>query len=99
MRSTVLAPIEPVAPRMVMLRSAEEARLSTSPIGTLLRISPHQQSARRRLEAAAHKPDQSGDDRRRRKTVEAVHQAPVTGNELARILGAEAALQHRFEDV
>ena len=43
--------------------------------------------------------EKGGENRRRDETVEAVHETAVTGNELARILDMEVALDPGFEQV
>src|SRR5215467_13941561 len=99
MRSIVLAPIEPVAPKMVIERTAGMAARADLDSGTALVIassgflSPHQKSARRRRHAAAR------DDGRRHESVEPVHDAAVSGNDMACVLDAEPPLDRRLEQV
>src|SRR5438552_10234678 len=113
MRSMVLAPIEPVAPSTVTLRSAARTagldRRSGLPffITSLHRTSPHRQPtlsphhepARWRFEPAAGEPDECRDGGRRYKAVEAIHQSPMAGDQMAGILGPEAAFERGFEQV
>src|SRR5665647_617465 len=109
MRSTVLAPIDPVAPRIVMLRmlpagsaaaraSVDDTRsLGASPLGVMR--SPYQQPARRVLETAAQHSDHAADKRRGPETVEPIHHPAVAGNEMAGIIGAEFALDPGFQQI
>src|ERR1700688_4370950 len=98
MRSMVLAPIEPVAPRMVMRRSPSAGpgfeRASVTVIG-----SPYHKAACGIIEAAAQHADQTTGDRGRPKTVEPVHHAAMSGNKVAGVLGAEPALDPRFKQI
>src|SRR6266511_1236305 len=97
----VLAPIEPVAPSSVTVRSTKAgAGLSgfTRNVCDFI-ASPYQQTPPWRLESAAQQPDQGGEERSGDETVEAIHQAAVSRNELARILRPESALEGRLEQV
>src|SRR6185312_6416443 len=92
-------PIEPVAPRMVMPRSAgaaigcDRAR----PVGVI--VSPYQQAARGRIEATARQTEQHADQRSGPKAVQPVHDSAMPRYELARILRAKTALEGGFEQV
>src|SRR5205823_2171817 len=98
-RSAVLAPIEPVAPSNVTVRSrtagAERSKATRETSDFI--YSPYQQTTPRRLEAATRQADQRRHGAGCDETVEPVHQPAMAGNEMARILGAESALEKRFE--
>src|SRR6185437_9817438 len=85
MRSSVLEPIEPVAPRMVRLR-------------TSIRL-PYQQAARGALQSAAREADQTAHERGGPEAIEPVHDAAVSRDETARVLDAEATLDRRLQEV
>src|SRR5262245_60884295 len=99
MRSTVLAPIEPVAPSSVSERSPFDDGFGAARTTSVFIVLPHQQSAARHLEAAPQQSDQRGHDTCRDEAIEPVHQPAVTGDKVARILGAEPALEKGFEEV
>src|ERR1700750_1181432 len=67
-------------------------------LGTVMH-SPYQQAARRIVETAAQKADQTASQRRCPETVEPVHHSAVAGNELARILGSVFAFDPGLEEV
>src|SRR5262245_5816984 len=94
----VLSPIEPVAPSTVTLRTAPAAALLLRN-GTALIASPNHKTAADAIGATPQEPQ----NRRQRdgcdKPVEAIEQPAMTGNDLARILDAEAALHRRFEEI
>src|SRR5436190_15675503 len=94
-RSAVLAPIEPVAPSNVTVRSraAGAWRSRATREASDFIYSPYQQATPRRLEAATRQSDQRRRDAGGDETVEAVHQSAMAGNETTRILGAEPALE------
>src|SRR5712691_11011181 len=101
----VLAPIDPVAPRIVMARTSGAATGPERKIGTALVIatpnpfSPHQQSARGSREPAARDCDHCRDHGGRHEAIEAVHDAAMAGNDMARVLDAEPPFDRRFEQV
>src|SRR5262249_57900649 len=98
-RSTVLAPIEPVAPSSVTVRSAvDDWGRAARNVSDLIDL-PHQQTTTRRLEAPARQSDQHGHDAGGHEAVEAVHQPPVPGDEAARILGTEPRLEDGLQHV
>src|SRR6516165_6789382 len=101
MRSTVLAPIEPVAPSKVTLRSpfAGAERADRVPRWSGFIGSPYQQTAARCLETAADNTDERGDRASGDKAVEAIHQASMPGNEAPGVLGAEPAFKKGFEQI
>src|SRR4051794_9890497 len=98
MRSTVLPPIEPVAPRSVMLRTALAGFARTEDVFTDIN-SPNQKAARGRIEAAARQADKRRRHHGGQVTVEPVHQATVTRQETAGILDVEEALERGFDQV
>jgi hypothetical protein len=71
-RSTVLAPIEPVAPRMVTVRSAG-ARLNVARKISDFIKSPYQQAVARGLEATARQSDQRSGGAGAHEAVETIH--------------------------
>src|SRR5712691_2189976 len=96
----VLAPMDPVAPRIVTLRGTALATGTVRARGTDSTIaSPNQQSARGSIEAAAHQAQQRCDRRRGHEPIEPIHEAAVTRNEFAGILGPETALERRFQQI
>src|SRR5712672_2487952 len=102
MRSIVLVPIDPVAPRIVIERMAGADWRSDRDSGTALVIasprsstSPHQKTARRRREAAA----QDADHRGRQGGIEPVHDPAMSRNDISGVLDAEPAFERGFEQV
>src|SRR5674476_347735 len=100
----VLTPIEPVAPRIVMLRMAasgsgfDRTRLVKEwPVGVMR--SPYQQPARGAVPTTAQQSDQAADERGGPKAIEPIHHAAMTGNELACILGTELALDPGLQQI
>src|SRR5215813_12458366 len=97
----VLAPIDPVAPRSVTVRSrgldAGRSKAAREVSGVI--DSPYQQAPSGRLEAAARQSDERRDDTGGHEAVEPVHQAAMSRDEMTRILGPEPALEDGFEDV
>src|SRR5262252_10143068 len=98
-RSTVLAPIEPVAPSSVTVRSTVDEPLHAAGKGSAFIDSPHQQTTARGIEAAARQSDEHSHHAGRQETIETVHQPAVSGDEAARILGTEPALEERLEQI
>src|SRR6185437_6571616 len=104
MRSRVLAPIEPVAPNIVTLRrptagcGSVRVRLDRKLMGAVIGL-PHQQAGAGIDKAATQQPDHTRNKRGGPTTIETVHHAAVAGDELAGILGAEPALDPRFEQI
>ena len=97
-RSTVLEPIEPVAPRIVTLRTAR-VRFGAAAV-PCRHPSPDQQAAGRPIQAAARAiPTMTAASSRCQKPVEPIHQPAMARDQLARILGAELALDRGFEQV
>src|SRR5271170_5502587 len=102
----VLEPIEPVAPSSVTdfgarARSGLDAEgfccaFFTWP--TILGL-PYQQALGRSIGPLPQDADQERDERCNQKAVETVHQSSVTGDQAARILGAETPLDRGFEQV
>src|SRR5262249_58247232 len=80
-RSTVLAPIEPVAPSSVTVRSAVDDRSRAAGNVSDLIDLPHQQTTTWRLEAPARQSDQRGHDAGGHETVQAGHQPAGAGDE------------------
>src|SRR5262245_63690240 len=100
MRSIVLAPIDPVGPSMVTLRGAASATGAVRMRGADSFIgSPHQESAAWRDKTAAGNAQQARERRRGNETIEPVHQPAMARNELARVLGAEPALERGFQQI
>src|SRR6267378_3929378 len=94
MRSIVLVPIDPVAPRIVIERMAGADWRSDRDSGTALVIasprsstSPHQKTARRRRHGG------------RQEAIEPVHDSAVSRNDMAGVLDAEPAFERGFEQV
>src|SRR5688572_18322698 len=108
-RSSVLAPIEPVAPSTVRRRTAGRGRAACCSAGKAARrpmaltsFSPpscaKEQGARGGL-MVERKPDEGGADGHGNDAVEPVHEAAVAGDEAARVLDAVAALQGRLGEI
>src|SRR6202012_4896624 len=94
----VLSPIEPVAPRTVTDRTAEAAALLLRN-GTALIASPNHKTASDAIGAAAEKAENRRHDDGCNKSVQAVQEAAMAGNDVARILHAEPPLHRGFEEI
>jgi len=92
----VLEPIDPVAPRIVTLRTAAGFGFRRVPFGIK---SPNQKPAGGLVEAPANEPHHGGSGNRCQKPVQPVHQAAVAGNELACVLCAELPLDRGFKQI
>src|SRR5689334_24515899 len=90
--------MEPVAPNTVTLRTADAAALLLRN-GTALIASPNHKTAADAIGAAAQKAQNRSHRDGCDKPVQAIEQPAMTGNELARILDAEAALYRGFEQI
>src|SRR5262245_5334011 len=100
MRSSVFSPIEPVAP-------STDMRFMRAPRGSISRMEvadgntrdllPKQQPAARRRRIAQR--DEAGEHGRHHQSIDAIEQAAMARDKLARILGAKAALDPAFEQV
>src|SRR5260370_26484940 len=106
MRSIVLVPIDPVAPRIVIERMAGADWRSDRDSGTALVIasprsstSPHQKTARRRREAAAQDADHRRRHGGRQEAIEPVHDPAVSRNDMSAALDAEPAFERGLEQV
>src|ERR1700760_3362924 len=90
--------MEPVAPSTVTLRTAPGAALLLRR-GTALIVSPNHKTGSGATRAAA----QNSQNRRQRDrcdiSVQAVHHPAMTGNDVARILDAEAAFDRGLREV
>src|SRR5690242_17193099 len=62
-------------------------------------VLPHQQAARRGVQAAAGDADGRCDRDRSHEAVEPVHHAAMSGNDMARVLDAEPPLDCRLQKV
>ena len=92
--------MDPVAPRIVTLRGAAIATGAVRARGTdSIIASPNQQSARGSIEAAARQAQQGRDQCGGHEPIEPIHQAAVTRNEFAGVLGPETALEGRFQQI
>src|SRR4051794_4608716 len=98
MRSMVLVPIDPVAPRIVT-RLTPGAGIGFDRASVAVIVSPYQQATRGIVEAAADDADDAADERRRPETIEPVHHTAMTRNKVARVLGAEPALEPGFQKI
>src|SRR5262252_2169635 len=101
MRSSVLSPMEPVAPS-TEIRRGRTARVSISMAtdvsgNTITFPSPDEQRASRGRRITQR--DQACKNRGGEKAVNAIEQSAVTGNELAHVLSSEAALHCALEEV
>src|SRR5438445_13080609 len=92
----VLSPIEPVAPRTVTVRTADAVALLLRS-GTALISSPNHKTAPDAIRAAPHKTENRGHQNRRDESIQAVQQAAMAGNDVARLLHAEPS-PHRGLD-
>src|SRR5947208_877862 len=91
----VLAPTDPVAPRIVTARGTDAALP-----GCLAVIpSPYQDPAGRTADAAAQRADDHGRQHRRREAVETIHNSSMAGQDVARVLGPEPTLDGRFQEI
>src|SRR5262245_54869568 len=98
MRSTVLPPIEPVAPSSVTLRTALAGLARTEDVFTDIQ-SPYEKPARRRIEPAAHNANKRRRDHRGQIAIEPIHQPAMPRQDAAGILGVEVALERGFDQV
>src|SRR3954447_14737222 len=94
----VLSPIEPVAPRTVTERTAEAAALLLRK-GTALISSPNHKTAADAIGAAPQKPETRRHQHGRDKAIQPIQQPAMAGNDLARILDAEAPLYRGLEQI
>src|SRR5258708_16033373 len=94
----VLSPIEPVAPSTLTERTAEIAALLLRK-GTALMSSPNHKTAADAIHAAPQNAEYRRHDDRCDKAVEPIQQPAMAGNDLARILDAEAPLYRGFEQI
>src|SRR6267378_316027 len=106
MRSIVLVPIDPVAPRIVIERMAGADWRSDRDSGTALVIasprsstSPHQKTARRRREAAAQDADHRGRYGGRQEAIEPVHDPAVSRIDLPGVFAPNPGFDRGFERV
>src|ERR1700688_3939513 len=101
----VLVPTDPVAPRMVIRRTAAAgngslwASFVVEEWPSAVMRSPYQESARGRIETTAQQSDRAANKRCAPETIETIHHATMTGNELACILGTEPAFDPGFEKI
>src|SRR6185437_6625974 len=98
-RSIVLAPIEPVAPRMVIPRTPVAGLASDRTALTAVMYSPYQQPPCGCSVAATQQSHHTPRKCRSPEPVEPIHHAAMTGNNLACILGIELTLDPGFEEV
>src|SRR6516165_4775659 len=98
-RSRVLEPIEPVAPSSVIDSSSARAAVLVWASGTTVIGSPQQQPLRGGVGSAANDPDQGCHAGGGKETIQAIHQPAVAGNNMARILDPEPALDAGFQEV
>src|SRR5258705_10820374 len=94
----VLSPIEPVAPSTLTERTAEIAALLLRK-GTALISSPNHKTAADAIHAAPQNAEYRRHDDRCDKSVEPIQQPAMAGDDLARILDAEAPLYRGFEEI
>src|SRR4249920_2572476 len=94
----VLSPIEPVAPRTVTLRIADEAALLFRN-GTALMSSPNHKSAAGAIHAAPQNAENGRHNHGGNEPVETIHETAMAGDQMARILDAETPLDRGFEEV
>src|SRR5258708_7931794 len=94
----VLSPIEPVAPRTVMARTADAAALLLRN-GTALMPSPNHKTAAHAIHATPQKPENRRSDDRGDEAVETIHQSAVPGNDMAGILDAETPFHRGFKEI
>src|SRR5215467_14602647 len=98
--SAVLAPIDPVAPRIVTRLSAAGVAWSDWARGRCMaQVLPHQEAACRGFRTPAQHAQDGRHERGRDKAVQAVHQPAMAGDEPARVLGAVAALERGLEQI
>src|SRR5581483_3192241 len=96
----VLAPIDPVAPSNVTLRDACAGDACMRAFGAAAIISsPYEQSLCGGLRSGTEHTEYRADERGGKETVEPIHQAAVTGDQMACILGTKPALDGGFGDV
>src|SRR5258708_37044447 len=94
----VLSPIEPVAPSTLTERTAEIAALLLRK-GTALMSSPNHKTAADAIHAAPQNAEYRRHDDRCDKSLEPIQQPAMAGDDLARILDAEAPLYRGFEEI
>src|SRR3954471_9165902 len=94
----VLSPIEPVAPSTVTVRTAETAALLLRR-GTALIVSPNHKTAADAIRAGPQEPENRRHDDGCDKSVQAVQQSAVAGNDLAGVLDAKPPFHRRLEEI
>src|SRR5262245_10296509 len=94
----VLAPIEPVAPSSETERTESGAACIGADTDGVTG-SPYQQAARRMRDTVVRDPDDQRGRKRRDETVQPIHQTAMTGNDVARVLGAEVALDGGLQKI
>src|SRR5581483_11845460 len=96
----VLAPIEPVAPSNVTLRAARAGEACVRAFGAAAIIgSPYEQSLRRGVSAGAQHTEYRADEGGGKKSIQPIHQAAVTGDQMARVFDLEFTLDGGFAEV
>src|ERR1700752_4924081 len=94
----VLSPIEPVAPSTVTVRAAAAAALLLRN-GTALIFSPNHKTAADAIGAASQEPEKCRHCDSCDKSIQAIQQPTMAGNDLTRILDAKAPLDRGFEEI
>src|SRR4029077_19396066 len=94
----VLSPIEPVAPRTVTVRTADAAA-GLLRNGTALIFSPNHKTAADAIRATPQKPENRRHDDGCDKSVQAVQQTAMTGDDVAGILHAKPPLHGGLKEI
>ena len=94
----MLDPIEPVAPSSVTERGTGASSTLASGCFFLM-VLPYQQAAGRCSSSRTNKADKQSGDGGDEEAVKAVHEASVTRNEVACVLGPKTPLDGRLEQV
>src|ERR1700687_5783952 len=100
MRSTVLAPTDPVAPRIVTDRGVSAGdTLAADSLAPALIASPHQKAARRRGQPTTYDAENRRSRGRGQKAVETVHQTSMSGDDVTCVLHTESPFDRGFAQV
>src|SRR5882672_8096652 len=94
----VLSPMEPVAPSTETVRTAETAALLLRR-GTALIVSPNHKTAADAIRAGPQEPENRRHDDGCDKSVQAVQQSAMAGNDVTGVLDAKPPFHRGFKEI